>query len=381
MEEISSTQQKSEERDIPPSSIIEFRNKYYKEITDEQWQDWKWQIKNRIITRKELERFIELNKDEIDAFENNPNINFSITPYYMHLVVQSNAIRKCVIPTIQETIISECESIDPLCEEETNPVKCIVHRYPDRCLFLVSDFCSSRCRYCTRSRIIDNDNKFHSRENWQQAIDYIKQNQQIRDVIISGGDPLTLNNSDLQFILDQLYNIEHINIIRIGTKVITVLPQRIDNELLNTLDLYWQKLFINIHWTHPLEITDYSKEACLKLARLGIPLGSQTVLLSGVNNSVETMNSLMQGLLECKVIPRYLYSMDRIMGSKHFFVPIEKGKEIIKGIQGYTSGMACPKYVIDSSLGKIPVDIGYTEKVDTNIYKLTNYQEKELVYK
>jgi lysine 2,3-aminomutase len=375
----SSTQQKLEERDIPPSSIIEFRNKYYKEISDEQWQDWKWQIKNRIITKKELERFIKLTKDEIKAFEN--NINFSVTPYYMHLVVQSSAIRKCVVPTQNKLIFSEGESEDPLCEEKTNPVKCIVHRYPDRVLFLTTDFCFSKCRYCTRSRIIDHDVELHNKENWQKGIDYIKQNEQIRDVIVSGGDPLSLSKSSLRFILDQLYDIDHVEIIRIGTKVPVVLPQRIDNELLGVLDLYWQKLFINIHWTHPLEITDYSKEACLKLSRLGIPLGSQTVLLSKVNDSVETMKSLMQGLLECKVIPRYLYSMDRIIGSKQFFVDIEKGKEIIKGLQGHTSGMACPKYVIDSSLGKIPVDIGYTEKVDTNIYKLTNYQGKELVYK
>ena len=380
MEERSSTQQKSEERDIPPSSITEFRNKYYKEINNDQWNNWKWQLKNRITTRKELERFIELRKEEIVYLEY-ANNTFSITPYYMMLVLHSEAIRKCVIPTQDELIISEGESIDPLCEEKTNPVKCIVHRYSDRVLFLTTDFCSSKCRYCTRSRIIDHDNKFHNRDNWQQAINYIKENSQIRDVIISGGDPLTLSKTDLRFILDQLYDIDHVDIIRIGTKIPVVLPQRIDKELLGVLDLYWQKLFINIHWTHPLEITDYSKEACLKLTRLGIPLGSQTVLLKDVNDNIETMKFLMQGLLKCKVIPRYLYSMDRIQGSKHFFVPIEKGKKIIKGIQGHTSGMACPKYVIDSSLGKIPVDIGYTEKIDTNIYKLTNYQGKELVYK
>ena len=230
----SNSAQNSTERDEPPSSSTGFRNKFYKETSDKDWNDWKWQIKNRITTRKELERFINLNEDERKAFENNNSIRFSVTPYYTQLVLKSDAIRKCVIPTIQETIVSEYESEDPLCEEETNPVKCIVHRYPDRVLFLTTDFCSSKCRYCTRSRIIDNDNNFHNKVNWQQAIDYIKQDNKIRDVVISGGDPLTLSNSDLRFILDQLYDIEHVDIIRLGTKIPVVMPQRIDKELIYT---------------------------------------------------------------------------------------------------------------------------------------------------
>lgn len=361
-----------------PSSI--FRKTYYKEITDNQWNDYKWQLDNRITTKEQLKKFLILDIDEIKAFEKNPDIRFSITPYYMSLVKYSKELRKCVIPNINEFIYSNFESEDPLGEEKTNPVKCIIHRYPDRCLFLVSDFCSSKCRYCTRSRIIEQDNSFCDKENWKQGIEYIKQHKEIRDVVISGGDPLTYSHSILRNILVDLNKINHVKIIRIGTKVPVVLPQRIDEDLLEMLNLFWKKLYINIHVTHPKELTQETKEACLFLAKLGIPLGSQTVLLKGVNDNVETMKNLMQGLLECKVIPRYLYSMDRIKGSSHFFVDIEKGKEIIRGIRGFTSGMACPTYVIDSENGKIPVDIGYTEKLSDSQYRLTNYEGKNLIY-
>jgi lysine 2,3-aminomutase len=371
-----------EQQEEPPSGIEKFKEKYYSNVTNEEWSNWKWQLTNRITTREELEKFVNLNQEESALFNRDKEVNFSITPYYMHLVLQSNAIRKCVIPTIWEKVTSNFELEDPLCEEKTNPVKCIVHRYPDRCLFLVSDFCASKCRYCTRSRIVGKDNSFSSIYNWGEAYAYIKKHTEIKDVIISGGDPFTLSDVDkgLKLLLDMLYTIDHVKIVRIGTKMPVVCPQRFNESLMTILEDYWKKLYINIHFSHPKELTSETKEVCLKLVKLGIPLGSQTVLLNGVNDNVETMKSLMQGLLECKVIPRYLYSMDRILGSGHFKVPIEKGKEIIRGIQGHTSGMACPKYVIDSENGKIPVDIGYTEKIMNNQYKLKNYEGKELIY-
>jgi lysine 2,3-aminomutase len=371
-------EQQSIERVEEPLSSS-FRRLYYPEASEGDWNDWKWQLKNRITTRKELERFIQLNENEIKVFEEYPNIKFSVTPYYARLL-QSDAIRKCVVPTIFEKVHSNYENEDPLCEEKTNPVKCIVHKYPDRVLFLTTDFCASKCRYCTRSRIVENDSTFFKRDNWIEAIDYIKDHNEIRDVIISGGDPLTMRNEDIGYLLFELYSIQHVKIIRIGTKVPVVLPQRIDKDLLALLDIFWKKLYVNIHFTHLVELTKETQEACLKLAKLGIPLGSQTVLLQEVNDNTRTMKNLMQNLLQIKVIPRYLYNMDSILGSSHFKVSIEKGKEIIKGIQGYTSGMAVPRYVIDSELGKIPVDIGYSTEFQRGQYLLTNYEGREITY-
>jgi lysine 2,3-aminomutase len=347
------------------------------------FDDWTWQLKNSITTREDLEKHIELTEDERKYFDlKGDRTKFRITPYYFDLVKKNLILRKCVIPQIYEEVYSNFESEDPLCEEKVNPVKCIVHKYPDRCLFLVTDFCSTKCRYCTRSRIIENDFSFSDKENWDEAIEYIKNHNEIRDVIISGGDPLTLNEYMIDYLLRALSKIEHVKIIRIGTKVPVVLPQRINEDLLEMLEPYWEKLFINIHFSHPSELTVETKNACLKLAKLGILLGSQTVLLKGINDDIDIMKSLMQGLLECKVIPRYLYQMDKIKGGSHFSVLLEKGKEIIRGIQGFTSGMACPKYVVDSEYGKIPVDIGYKigSKLDGSCTIFKNYKGEHYKY-
>jgi lysine 2,3-aminomutase len=322
---------------------------------EEEPPSWKWQLQNSITTKEELEKHLELKQNEISYFnhKNEKRINFRITPYYLNLIINNPVLRKAVIPTDDEFWVSDGESEDPLCEDEVMPLPNIMHRYKNRVLLLSTKFCSTNCRFCTRSRLVSDKAE---EDSLMEAIVYIREHKEVNDVIVSGGDPLTLPTKKLQFILSELNNIEHVKVIRIGTKVPAVLPMRIDNELVDMLSEFWRKLYINIHFTHFVELTNQTKIACLKLAKAGITLGSQTVLLKDINDDAEVLKELFQSLLSIKVIPRYLYSMDRIFGSSHFFVPLKKGKDIMAQLQGNVSGMGIPKYVVDSKNGKIPIN-------------------------
>ena len=316
---------------------------------------WPSLIRNSIKNIEELANHIELTEEE--KIQITEKLSLRITPYYLDLIKKYPVLRKTVVPTLNEFKISDGESLDPLKEEGYNPTKCIVHKYPDRCLLIATNFCSTNCRYCTRSRIFDNENETSSinRHDLEDAFQYIRDHKELRDIIISGGDPLTMSTGNLEYILQKIRAIEHIEIIRIGTKVPVVLPQRIDSKLVNMLKKY-HPLYLSIHFTHVSEITPECKKSCEKLANAGIPLRSQTVLLKGVNDDVESIRELMQGLLKIRVMPYYLYSCDRIIGTEHFRVPIEKGIEIIKGLRGYTSGYAIPSFVVDSTEGKIIIN-------------------------
>jgi lysine 2,3-aminomutase len=261
-----------------------------------------------------------------------------------------------MVPTIHELIKSPDEDEDPLDEEKQSPTRGIVHRYPDRVLFLSTTFCAANCRYCTRSRIVGGE----ERDEWAKSIDYIRKHTEIRDVIISGGDPLTMSDEMLENLIKEIRSIPHVEVIRIGTKVPVVLPMRVTEELVTMLKKY-HPLYVNIHFTHPDEITEETSEACVKLADAGIPLGSQTVLLKGVNDDVATMKSLMQELLKIRVRPYYIYHCDNIVGSKHFRTTVEEGIEIIKGLRGFTSGLAVPQYIVDlpHGGGKISISPDY----------------------
>lgn len=342
--------------------------------------DWHWQIKNSITTLEDISKHLVLTDEEKNFFKSKQQFKFRITPYYLDLIKKNpnSPIRKSLIPNNAEFNISNGESIDPLGEDSDTCIPNLIKRYPDRVLYIATDFCSANCRYCCRSRLVGHE-KY--KDNFPEILEYLNTHSEIRDVIVSGGDPMTLSDKRLDFILSRLYAIPHIQIIRIGTKVPVVLPQRITTNLLNILNKFWDKLFINIHFIHEDEISLDTKNACLKLARLGIPLGSQTVLLKGINDNIESMKKLVQKLLSCKVIPRYLYQMDKIQGGDHFRTSIEKGIEIIKGIQGFTSGMCCPKYVVDSHYGKIPIDIGSVRKKENGVYVLRNYEGKETEYR
>jgi lysine 2,3-aminomutase len=358
MEEISSTQQKSEERDIPPSSIIEFRNRYYKEISDEQWQDWKWQIKNSIRTKDELLKFTDLSKEENEFFESEENkkFKFRVTPFYL-AVTLNNKLRKCVIPTSNEFIISNDELSDPLHEDDYLKTSNLVHKYLNRCLFITTTFCPMNCRFCTRSRMVG-EKEIYSLQNWNDSFNYLKEHKEINDLLFSGGEVLSLLDSSIEYLLNEARKINHIKTIRIGTKILVTNPARITSNLINIFKKY-NLQYINIHFTRAEELTEETLKACKMLTDAGIVLGSQTVLLKNVNNDVESLKNLFEKLVENKIRPYYLYDADYVQGSNYFRVSIDNGKEIMNQLRKITSGLCMPTYVQDSVRGKVPVDLGF----------------------
>jgi len=364
--------------DEPPLVVSQktknFKNKFYPTISQEDWNDWKWQIRNSITSYEELIRIFGNSEYELSE---DINLPLRITPYYASLITSLNSgIGKCVIPTSNELIVTENEYEDSLSEEKQSPVECIVHRYPDRVLFLVTDFCSSNCRYCTRSRLVNR--KSIPKSSWNNAIEYIRNHTEVRDVLISGGDPFTMDDDNIEYLLKEIRSIDHVELLRIGTKVPVVLPQRITSKLAKILRKY--KAFVNIHFTHPDEITPEVERACDILVDNGIPLGSQTVLLKNVNDNVETMKKLMHKLIMIRVKPYYLYIADRVSGTSHFRTSIKKGIEIIRGLRGYTSGMCVPHLILDSEYGKIDISDNIVSNKN-GVYQLRTYSGKILEYK
>lgn len=353
----------------PPSQ----RLRHYPNITEDEWSNWHWQIQNSITDVKTLKKFIHITKDE-EEFIEHAKLPLRITPYYLSLINPNDIndpLRKTVVPSSMETVHSECESDDPLGEHHQEVVPGLVHRYPDRVLFLATNFCFSTCRYCIRSREVCQKTKIYPLE---ERIEYIRKHSEIRDVLISGGDPLTLSTPVLEKYISAIRDIPHVEIIRIGTKVPMVLPQRIDDELCTMLKKY-HPLFMSIHATHPVEITEETKSACMKLACAGIPLRSQTVLLKGVNDNVETMKKLMQKLLTALISPYYIYHCDQIAGSSHFRTSIQKGIEIMDGLRGHTSGYCVPQFIVDlpNGGGKVPVFPQYLLSEDNGEAIFRNY--------
>ena len=367
--------------------VQSFRKKYYPEITNEKWNDWHWQVSNRIRTIEKLERFVTLSNDEkTGILAHKGPLPFAITPYYASLIDgldETQPLRRTVIMVKDEEILSPGEAADPLNEEGDSPVPGLVHRYPDRVLFLATGFCSVYCRYCTRSRMVGNPGGEYKYDfsQWENAINYIATHPEIRDVLISGGDPLTLSDDKIEWLLSRLRKIPHVEFIRMGTKVPVVLPQRITPELTKILKKY-HPLWLSIHFTHPDELTPEVQEACSRLADAGIPLGSQTVLLKGVNDSVEILKPLFHGLLKNRVKPYYLYQCDPVAGTAHFKTPISKGLEIIAGLRGHTTGYAVPSYIIDApgGGGKIPLLPEYYQGREGNYVLLKNFEGETFKY-
>jgi lysine 2,3-aminomutase len=363
----------AEEQDEPPDSrdepfdppspyadkITAFRHRFFPGVSETDWNSWRWQISHRIEHRDQLEQLVTLTDNERNAFQfQSATLPLAITPYYASLIDPDDPdqpIRRAMIPVAAELLVSPGEAQDPLGEDSHSPVKGLIHRYPDRVLFLVTDYCSSYCRYCTRSRMVGK-RKSAGKQQWQRAIDYIAAHPEVRDVLISGGDPLTLSDGQLDWLLGKLRAIDHVELIRIGTKVPMVLPQRITPALVKVLKKY-HPLWISIHSMHPDELTVEARRACIMLADAGIPLGSQTVLLSGINDTVGTMKRLMHELVKIRVKPYYLYQCDPIVGSSHFRTSVARGLEIYQGLRGHTTGYAVPTYVIDApgGGGKIPL--------------------------
>ncbi len=356
-----------------------FRKAFYPGVADRDWNDWHWQARNRLRTLAQLEQVLVLSDEERTALsEGGSMLPVSVTPYYMSLISRDDRrqpLRRTVIPTTAEFARGLGEADDPLGEEGDSPVPGLVHRYPDRVLLLVTDFCSSYCRYCTRSRMVGHGSVAPSESRLEEAFEYVRRTPTIRDVLISGGDPLALSDQRLDWILGRLRQIPHVEMLRIGTKMPAVLPQRITPELCRMLRKH-HPLWMSIHFLHPDECTPESLLACTRLADAGIPLGSQTVLLAGVNDDVETMKRLMHRLLVMRVRPYYLYQCDPISGSAHFRTPVCKGLEIIEGLRGHTTGYGVPNYVIDApgGGGKIPLQPNYVVGRDGGDLLLRNFR-------
>ncbi len=356
----------------------EFMHRYFPLTTIESWNDWKWQLRNAFTSIDDLRKIMKLTEKEIMAINNlKGRLPLRITPYFASLIYNtkpSHPLRRNVVPVVEELLETRSEQSDPLHEKSFSPVKGIVHRYPDRVLFTVTQVCSNYCRYCTRSHSVGRLDKL-GRQDYEKAFNYIASHKEVRDVLISGGDPLTLTDETLDYILSNIRRIEHVEMIRIGTRTPVVLPQRITDGLINVLRKY-HPLFISLHFSHPLEITEECAKACNKLADGGFPLGSQTVLLKGINDNVPVMKELMHKLLMVRVRPYYLYQCDLIPGSSHFRTTVAKGLEIIKGLRGFTSGYAVPTFVVDApgGGGKIPLLPNYVVEHNDEHVVLRNYK-------
>ena len=339
---------------------ISRRKLFYPEATDEQWNDWKWQVKNRIETFEQLKSFIPLSAEEEEGVKQSlSTLRMAITPYYLTLIDPNDPdcpVRKQAVPTGLETHRSVADLLDPLHEDEDSPVPGLTHRYPDRVLFLITDMCSMYCRHCTRRRFAGQTDNESPSERIQKGIDYIARTPQVRDVLLSGGDALMVSDKMLESIIQRLRAIPHVEIIRIGTRTPVVCPQRITDDLVNMLKKY-HPVWVNTHFNHPNEITPESTAACERMANAGIPLGNQSVLLRGVNDCVHVMKKLVHGLVKIRVRPYYIYQCDLSMGLEHFRTPVSKGIEIIENLRGHTSGYAVPTFVVDApgGGGKTPV--------------------------
>jgi lysine 2,3-aminomutase len=342
-----------------------FLAQHYPDASVDEWNDWRWQNRHRVRTLADLGRMIELSGEETAAIKRHTGaLPVGITPYYASLLDRHDPqqpLRRTVVPVLGEYDLSRGENEDPLAEDAHSPVPGLVHRYPDRVLLLVTNFCSVYCRYCTRARMVGSAGERSVRKSdIEAALEYIEQTKAVRDVLISGGDPLSLDDERLEYILRRLRRIPHVEFIRIGSKQPVVQPMRITPSLTRILKKY-HPLWMSLHFTHDSEITPEVAEACGRLADAGIPLGSQTVLLKGVNDDVETLKALMHALLRIRVKPYYLYQCDPISGSAHFRTSVAKGVELIRGLRGHTTGYAVPTFVVDAPNGggKTPIGPDY----------------------
>ena len=350
----------------------------YADIPDEKWNNWRWQLSNRINTVEEFEQVLPLTDSEREALSTPGLFRVDITPYFISLIDPDDPddpIRRQVVPTAAELVPFTSMMEDSLAEDRHSPVPGLVHRYPDRVLMLVTTQCASYCRYCTRSRIVGDPSATFSREEFELQLDYLKRTPQVRDVLLSGGDPLVLAPRILEEILSRLREIPHIEITRIGSRVPVFLPMRVTDELTDMLQKY-HPFWLNIHVNHPNEISAELEQACDRLTRAGIPLGNQAVLLAGVNDNVHIQRQLVQELTRIRVRPYYMYQCDLVEGAGHLRTPVAKGIEIMEGLRGHTSGFSVHQYIIDApgGGGKIPVSPNYLLSMSDHKIILRNYE-------
>jgi lysine 2,3-aminomutase len=380
--------------DKPPSHNVltplkEFKSAgrgFWHNVSDADWNDWRWQLKHRITTVEQLQKFLPtLTPEELAGAKlANQKLALGITPYFFNLidpVDENGPIRRQVVPRIEETQTAPWEMSDPCGEDSHSPVPGLVHRYPDRVLFLVTDRCAAYCRYCTRSRLVSNASGYDFHPEYDKQIAYIAEHPEIRDVLLSGGDPLLLSDEKLENLLSRLRAIPHVEFLRIGTRIPIFLPQRITPELCAMLKNF-HPLFISVHSNHPRELTTEVRDALGRLADAGIPLGNQSVLLKHVNDDAEVMKAHVQKLLMCRVRPYYIYQCDLISGSAHLRTSVRKGLEIMEKLRGHTTGYAVPTYVIDApgGGGKVPVNPEYVLCRNAGRVLVRNYEGKIFEY-
>jgi lysine 2,3-aminomutase len=354
-------------------------------VSDSDWNDWRWQLRNRIATLEALEALMALTPEEREGVVlAGHKLALAITPYFFNLIDRQNPecpIRRQVVPRVEETVPAPWESVDPLAEDDYMVAPGLVHRYPDRVLFLVTDRCAAYCRYCTRSRVVSGVGDQHLETDFTAALDYIRQHAEVRDVLLSGGDPLLFSDERLEHLLAQLRAIPHVEFLRIGSRVPVFLPQRITRELCAMLRKF-HPLWMSIHTNHPREATAEVREACGRLADAGIPLGNQSVLLRGVNDDAEVMKALMHKLLMMRVRPYYIYQCDLVKGTHHLRASVRKGIEIVEALRGHTTGYAVPQFVIDApgGGGKVPVGPEYVLAMNGQRIVIRNHEGKVFEY-
>jgi lysine 2,3-aminomutase len=370
----------------PPGKIATTRYGLFRDIPDSFWNDWKWQFRNRITRVEQIAQLIPLSTEEQAQLKLvTMRYPLSVTPYYLSLINlddPDDPIRKQAIPSPMEMTMGSMGSEDPLDEKKDTMVPGLVHRYPDRVLLVLTDICPTLCRHCTRKREWHNGGWVRSAAEVEAMLDYIRQHKTVRDIIISGGDPLTLSTRHLETIISRLREIKHVEIIRIGTRFPVVLPQRIDSELCSMLAKY-SPIWLNTHFNHVREITPEAAKACDRLLRSGVPINNQSVLLRGINDSVEAQTKLCHGLLKIKVRPYYLFQCDEVQGTEHLRAPVETGIKIIEGMRGHTSGLAIPTFVIDlpQGGGKVPLQPNYVLAQTEDELVLRNYEERVFHYR
>jgi lysine 2,3-aminomutase len=372
-----------------PQELKEFRSAgrgYWSQVPDADWNDWRWQLKHRITTAEQLQRLMPTLTPEEYAGAKlaDHKLALAITPYFFNLIDPADEncpIRWQVVPRLEETFTAPWEMSDPCGEEGHSPVPGLVHRYPDRVLLLVTDRCASYCRYCTRSRLVSNASGYDFHPHFREQLDYLRRTTSVRDVLLSGGDPLLFSDEKLEHMLRELKTIPHLEFVRIGTRIPIFLPQRITPALCAMLRKY-HPLFISVHSNHPRELTTEVRDALGRLADAGIPLGNQSVLLRNVNDDPVVMRAQVQKLLMCRVKPYYLYQCDLIAGSAHLRSSVRRGLEIMEYLRGHTSGYAVPQFVIDApgGGGKVPINPEYIVSQDAERVVIRNYEGKTFEY-
>jgi lysine 2,3-aminomutase len=364
---------------LKTNEFVYRRKELFGNVPEEKWNDWHWQVSNRITNVDQLKKYLPLTeKEESSIRKCLESLRMAITPYYLSLMDPddpNDPIRQQAIPTLHELHRASSDLEDPLHEDIDSPVPGITHRYPDRVLFLITERCSMYCRHCTRRRFAGHHDMAPPKEQIEQGIEYVRNTPEVRDVLLSGGDALLMSNDRIEYIIKKLSEIEHVEIIRIGSRTPVVMPQRITPELCNMLKKY-HPIYFNTHFNHPNEITPESSKACEMLADAGFPLGNQSVLLRGINDCVHVMRKLVHKLVEIRVRPYYVYQCDLSIGLEHFRTTIAQGIDIIEGLRGHTSGLCVPTFVVDApgGGGKIPVMPDYTISQGNGRVVLRNFE-------